>query len=203
MRATASPCCGFKRVRVLGALLAGGKSRRFGSDKAVAMLGTRSLIAHAIDGLRSQCDGLVLCGRTWPDMVAIDDRPSSGLGPLAGLNAALRHAATAGFDAVLCVPVDVHPLPANLRRLLAGRGARVLEIQHALGFWPIGYGPALDRHLAGGNLSLRSWIASSGATFVPDGALALENVNRPEDLERLTGRLQSSRAAASERCSAL
>src|SRR3546814_3555756 len=40
------------RVKTLGAVLAGGRSSRFGSDKALAMLGGRTLLDHAQAALR-------------------------------------------------------------------------------------------------------------------------------------------------------
>src|SRR3546814_5673419 len=59
------------RVKTLGAVLAGGRSSRFGSDKALAMLGGRTLLDHAQAALRPHCDALIVVGRgeglaDWP-----------------------------------------------------------------------------------------------------------------------------------------
>lgn len=172
-------------MRVLGALLAGGRSRRFGSDKALAAYGGRRLIDHAVEILRMQTDGLVVCGREWPGLVALADRPASDCGPLGGLNAALHHAAARGFDAVLCIPLDVHPLPGDLRGLLEGEGARVLASQHAIGFWPVELATALDAHLARGHRAIGGWAAHVGAVRVPDAGLGLVNINTRDDLAGL------------------
>jgi molybdenum cofactor guanylyltransferase len=172
-------------MRVLGALLAGGRSRRFGSDKALACYGARCLIDHAVDALRAQTDGLVICGRDWRHAVSLADRPAADAGPLGGLNAALHQAAATGFDAVLCIPLDVHPLPGDLRRCLEGRGPRVLASQHAIGFWPVELAPALDAHLARGHRAIGSWIAHFNAVRVADAHLALTNVNTTADLSML------------------
>ncbi|MBK7285215.1 MAG: NTP transferase domain-containing protein [Sphingomonadales bacterium] len=48
------------KPKILGAIIAGGKSRRFGSDKTVAELRGKPLIQHVIDGLSPQCDDLVI-----------------------------------------------------------------------------------------------------------------------------------------------
>jgi molybdopterin-guanine dinucleotide biosynthesis protein A len=53
-------------VKRLGAIIAGGKATRFGSDKAAALLNGRPLIEHVADGLREQVDALIVCGRAWP-----------------------------------------------------------------------------------------------------------------------------------------
>ncbi|QAY77511.1 molybdenum cofactor guanylyltransferase [Sphingosinicella sp. BN140058] len=177
-------------MRVLGAILAGGRSTRFGSDKAEARIDGRCLLDHAADALRPQSDELVLCGRTWTGLMALPDRPAPDLGPLGGLNAALHHAHARGFDAVLCAPVDVYPLPGDLRAGLAGYGPRVLGRQWSIGFWPASLAAALDRHLEAGYRSLRSWIGVSAAETVEDCRFAMTNLNRPEDLERLSRRQQ-------------
>lgn len=169
-------------MRVLGAILAGGKSQRFGSDKAHALHDGRCLMAHCVEALRRQVDDLVVCGRAWTGLVSLPDRPAADVGPLGGLNAALHHP---GFDAVLCVPVDVHPLPMDLRAMLEGSEARVLASQHAIGFWPTGLGPALDVHLARGHRAIGGWIAHSDAVRVPDAGLGLVNINRRGDLAML------------------
>lgn len=165
----------------LGAILAGGQSRRFGSDKLLARIDGRPLIDHVCAAIAPQVDAIVLCGGRWPGLTTIDDRPDAGLGPLGGLNAALHHAARQGFAAVLVVPIDVHPLPADLRTRL-GTAPAVLAGQWAVGLWPAALSPALDAHLADGHRSMRSWIGASGARRVDDDALGLRNINRPDDL---------------------
>ncbi|MES2291121.1 MAG: molybdenum cofactor guanylyltransferase [Pseudomonadota bacterium] len=175
-------------MRVLGAILAGGASMRFGSDKAHARLGSTTLLERTMTAITPQTDGLVVCGREWPAITTLADRPRPGMGPLAGLNAALDHARLEGFDAVLCVPIDVHPLPENLRQLLQGDDARVLANQHIIGFWPVGLAEQLAEHLEGGEYSLRSWIAASGAIPMNDAELGLINVNRVDDLSGLAAR---------------
>ena len=55
-------------MKRLGAIIAGGKATRFGSDKAAALLNGRPLIEHVADGLREQVDALIVCGvhgREW------------------------------------------------------------------------------------------------------------------------------------------
>ncbi|NIJ20518.1 molybdopterin-guanine dinucleotide biosynthesis protein A [Sphingomonas naasensis] len=172
-------------MRVLGAVLAGGKSRRFGSDKALAHYGPRCLIDRAVDALRAQTEGLVICGREWRGLAALPDRPVADAGPLGGLNAALHHGAAAGFDAVLCIPLDVHPLPGDLRAMLEGAGPRVLASQHAIGFWPTLLAPALEAQLAAGHRAIGSWIARAGAVRMADAHLGLVNINTRADLGAL------------------
>ncbi|WP_205687929.1 hypothetical protein, partial [Ciceribacter ferrooxidans] len=83
-------------------------------------------------------------------------------------------------------PVDVHPLPTTLRRLLEGAGAAVLDRQTAIGWWPTSLAIRLDTHIATGARSLESWIALTDARRIDDTELGLVNINRPDDLAHLT-----------------
>src|SRR3546814_15692547 len=88
-------------MKVLGAILAGGASRRFGSDKAEALIDGEPMLFHVAHRLAAQTDGLVICGRSWGSLRPVADRPRPGMGPLGGLAGALRHAGDPGFDLVL------------------------------------------------------------------------------------------------------
>ena len=167
-------------MRVLGAVLAGGASRRFGSDKALATYRGKTLIAHVVDRLRPQVDDLIVVGRDYPGLPSIRDRPSSGLGPLAGLNAALNYAAVNDFNAVLTSGCDLPHLPTDLRRRL-GDGPAVARGQPLLGLWPSELGPSLDAYLDRvADRSLNGWTTVIGAATVDFGPIV--NVNTVTDL---------------------
>ncbi|WP_292963732.1 dihydrodipicolinate synthase family protein [Novosphingobium sp. UBA1939] len=89
---------------ILGAVLAGGQSSRFGSDKALAELDGRTLLARAVEALQAQCDAVVVVGREDAPVPTLPDRPRPGMGPLGGIAAALHHAAEAGYDAISAIP---------------------------------------------------------------------------------------------------
>lgn len=180
-----SACFGPDGMRVLGAVIAGGRSRRFGTDKALALFEKRTLAEHVVARLGAQVEALVTCGRDLGDSLRLEDRPRSGLGPLGGLNAALHHARARGFDGVLAVPVDVHPLPMDLRATLGGKTPAGFATQTMIGWWPADLADALDRHLAGGARSLRSFQEAVDMRKIDDSRYGLVNVNAPEDLVRL------------------
>lgn len=169
-------------MRVLAAILAGGQSRRFGSDKALAMVDGARLIDRVAQVLRPQCDTMVVCGRNDPAFTCLPDWPEPGLGPLGGLNAALRHGAANGFDAVLSASCDVPNLPADLRKQLTGEGATCASEQPVIGWWPVSLAEQLEGFLAQGGRALYRFADHVGArqiAFHPP----LANVNRPEDLK--------------------
>jgi molybdopterin-guanine dinucleotide biosynthesis protein A len=111
----------------------------------------------------------------------VDDTPFADMGPLGGLNAALQYAQQNGFDAVLTAGCDVVPVPELPRNLPNGR-AVYIDGHYLFGLWPVALAPVLDRHLRNqDNLSMRSWIAVSGAQSVIT-KVALHNLNTPLDL---------------------
>lgn len=175
-------------MRVLGAVLAGGRSSRFGSDKAAALIDGRPMLDWVIDALAPQVDEVIICGREAPGRICVADRPRPDLGPLGGLNAALCHAAANGFDAVLSAPCDTPLLPADLRAQLGEPGNGVVaDGLPVLGLWPTRLHSTLDDFLASSeSRSMGAWAAQAGARRV---ALrdAPANVNTVADLDRLTG----------------
>jgi len=165
-------------VRRLGAIIAGGKATRFGSDKAAAVLNGRPLIEHVADGLRKQVDKIIICGRAWPGMDSVDDAPFADMGPLGGLNAALIYAQQNGYDAVVTAGCDVVPVPELPRDLPDGR-AVYIEGHYLFGVWPVALAPVLDRHLRSqDNLSMRSWITLTGAQAIMSSDI-FHNLNTP------------------------
>ena len=167
--------------RILGAILAGGQARRFGSDKAQALYAGTRLIDGVAAALLAQCEALVVCGREEPGFACIPDWPEAGLGPLSGLAAALRHAGQCGFANVLSAGVDVPDYPHNLAATLAGEGAAIVESQPVIGLWPVEAGGALEAFLAESGRSLYRFADHIGARRI-DLPHPLMNVNRPEDL---------------------
>lgn len=167
-------------MRTLGAVLAGGRSTRFGSDKALAMLDGQSLLDHASAALRPQCDAVVVVGREG----GIADWPRPGMGPLGGIAGALGYAATHGFDQVVTAPVDCVRLPPDLRASLDGASAFV-ETQPVVGLWSVDTLDALRAMLTGENdHAVRAFARRVGARGVAVD-FALPNINRAEDLARL------------------
>ena len=172
-------------MRLLGAIIAGGQGRRFGGDKAAALLDGKALIDHVDDALRPQVDALIVCGRIWPGLDSVADRPAPDMGPLGGLNAALHAAQHKGFDMVLTAGCDVLPVPTFSRHhgLDPGSGflPRVIKGQPLFGLWPASLAPQLEDHLATQtDRSMRHWIAIIGAREV-ECDIAFHNLNTRDD----------------------
>lgn len=173
-------------MKILGAILAGGQSRRFGSDKALALHKGQPLFDHVADALRPQVDALVVAGRDWRGMTRVDDLPRPGLGPLGGLAGALDHAVHAGYDAVLSSGCDIPELPADLADRLCDLPA-ILADAPIVGLWPAGLAAELQRWLAVNDRhSVYAFADHIGARRI-QLPHPLPNINRPSDLQQHGG----------------
>ena len=94
-------------LSVTGVILAGGKSRRMGANKALMQLGDASLIEHVIRCMHDVTDELLLVTNSPPEYAHLgvpmhgDILPSTGA--LGGIYTGLTHASR---DTVLCVACD-------------------------------------------------------------------------------------------------
>lgn len=176
-------------MRDLGAILAGGRSSRFGSDKALATLDGRALIDRVAEGLAPQVDVVIVVGRSHHALTAISDRPGRDLGPLGGIAGALHYGVMHGFDHVLTVPCDAPFLPGDLgERLSIGEGATFVADLPVIGRWPVAALAVLDNLLSGGgSRSVRAFADRIGARGIAFSG-TIVNINTPDDLLRLTRR---------------
>jgi molybdenum cofactor guanylyltransferase len=125
---------------VAGILLAGGRSRRMGSDKASLRWHGSTLARRAV-GLLARCAEppvIVVCAPDQelpplPDWLEVVRDPEPGLGPLAGLASGLAAAGPRATVAAVCA-VDA-PLahPAVMRALLGALGTSAAVIPVADG----------------------------------------------------------------------
>jgi molybdopterin-guanine dinucleotide biosynthesis protein A len=168
-------------MKILGAILAGGQSRRFGSDKAAATWNGKALLDHVADALRPTCAELIVVGRTWPTLESIADHPAPGLGPLGGLAGALCHARDHGFDFVLSSGCDLAGLPADLAVQLSP-GPSILADIPIVGMWPVQLAQLLLDWMADpAHRSVYRFADHAGARRVATPA-SIINANRPSDL---------------------
>lgn len=166
---------------ILGCVLAGGQSSRFGSDKALAELGGQTLIARAVDRLTGWCEHVVVVGREAAPAPTLPDWPHAGMGPLGGIAAALALAQDQGYAAVLTCGVDSMGLPDGLPALLSPAPAFV-DGQPVIGLWPADAFATIDAILRGdGRHSMIAFASRLGARPVQLPAKPA-NINTPADL---------------------
>ncbi|MFN3458450.1 MAG: molybdenum cofactor guanylyltransferase [Novosphingobium sp.] len=167
---------------ILGAVLAGGRSTRFGSDKALAEMGGRTLLARAVAALAVQCEAVVVVGRDEAPAPTLPDWPRADMGPLGGIAAALHHARDAGYGEVLTCSVDSVGLSDNLAAQLRPSPA-YCESQPVIGLWPTAVSASLDALLVSdARHSMRAFAELVGARAVTLDRIP-DNINTPADLE--------------------
>ena len=171
---------------VTGVLLVGGASSRFGSPKALATLGGRTLAERGWDAL-AWCDERIAVGKAADALTLpfqIEDDGVDVRAPIAGVVAGLRRAR---HDLCVLLPVDC-PLVGEdeLRELAAAcREAAVPQTCPLPGAYRRSALPVLERRLDAGELSLRRALAALDAAVVELHAAHLVNVNTVAELEAL------------------
>lgn len=172
---------------ILGAVLAGGQSARFGSDKALAEFRGQTLLAHAVDTLSGWCEHVIVAGRAAAPAPTLPDWPRANMGPLGGIAAALHHARDEDYAFVLTCGVDSFGLPESLPELLTPAPA-FLASQPIVGLWPASAIGAVEAilHDAGPH-SLKRFTQAIGARAVKS-AVDPANINTQADLAALERR---------------
>ena len=203
--------------RILGVILAGGASRRFGADKCAASLAGKPLLEWVIGRARPQVETLLVntndteMGKRAPDLECISDN-APGEGPLAGILAALAEAERRGFTHVASFACDTPFFPRDT----VARLKTALESDHAdfavascgatahriFALWPVTCHGRLHEAFASGARSMRSiekWLTPAWADFPAEGGPDGDpffNINTPADLataERWLAGIERSR----------
>src|ERR1700736_4200616 len=138
---------------VAGIVIAGGRSVRFGAEKAVALLGGKPLLVWAVERLQRSCRAVAVNARPGTEaealarargLVVLHDASGDAAGPLAGVTAGLGWAVELGASALAVSRCDVPLLPDDVfSRLIhcAGSGPAMAATrdghQPLCSVWPV------------------------------------------------------------------
>ena len=77
---------------ILGVVLAGGKSKRFGEDKSEIKLGSKTLLERTLDKIKSKFNTIIIVSnnKIVKDYITIKDCIEGQLGPLVGVLSAMK-----------------------------------------------------------------------------------------------------------------
>ena len=185
-------------------ILAGGKSTRFGSNKAFAKLADERLIDKVINTLQKQTHGPIAVNCVAAEefemlnRTLLPDAIEGGVGPLAGILAAMIWAAEIGSDTVITSAVDTPLLPSDFVDRLASVGAPVVACsngrKHAVhGMWQVRQRQQLAQIIENGVRAAHAWVDACHAakcSFANElGHDPFHNVNTRDDL-KLIGETQ-------------
>lgn len=168
---------------IVGVLIAGGRSTRFGSEKAIAAFRGAPLMDRAAR-IFADLPGFAVSARAGSGaehyaralgVPVLHDSPGLPNGPLAGLLAALEWAKQQGFAFVATAPCDAPLLPPDLVARLAqriGEAAAAFAVtadgEHPLcALWRTELAEPIDARLRSGeHPAVRSFLAELGAVRV-------------------------------------
>jgi len=183
-----------------GLLLAGGRSRRFGAEKAVASFRGHTLMEHvaarfwgcaafAVSARAESAAAQCARGHGWP---VLQDDPAHPQGPLAGVCAGLTWARANGMELLAVAPCDApllsHTLFTELERALGSAPAAYAVTPHGAhplcAMWCTTLLAPLSAELdAGRHPAVRDFLAAHGAATVRFGdAASFVNFNTRESL---------------------
>ncbi|MFZ1903826.1 MAG: molybdenum cofactor guanylyltransferase [Steroidobacteraceae bacterium] len=194
--------------RVAGVVLAGGRSVRFGGEKAAALLAGTPLVMWAARRLQRSCIAVAVNARPGTEAEALardaglpvlHDAPGDAAGPLAGVRAGLVWAQGLGARSLAVSPCDAPLLPDDVfTRLIAAasEGAAMAATQDGrqplCAVWPVGALATVTAALAGG-AHPPTWqvLESLEAQQVHfESAAAFANLNTREDLAAVAARFE-------------
>ena len=203
-----------KTSPVTGVILAGGKSRRMGENKALLQLGGDSLIGHVIHRMRLVTDELLLITNNPAEYKHLDlpmyEDILPNTGALGGIHTGLSYAS---HDAVLCVACDspfLDPkLITYLTSLLGGHDAVIpytfrgdtgqMTLQTLCAVYSKRCLPIIKRMLQEREFRVHAIYERAHIKrippevwrkFDPEG-MSFFNINTPEDFDRATASMRS------------
>ncbi len=183
------------------AVLAGGRSRRFGQDKARYVWRNKPLMQHVLDSLIGANERFIIANRPYPEFgvpVYADVRP--GGDSLSGIHAALYHAQNEVVAVAACDLPNL--IPAYWRFMLDHLDSAPAVVAMGPEDWPEPLAavytkallPLAEELLDVGDYFIRRLLDEGGAVYLPwsklrarFGEALFANVNRPEDLDSLSG----------------
>lgn len=185
-------------MRICAVIIAGGRSSRMGREKAFESVHGQIILDRIVARLGTQTDRIAInangdAGRFahWGLPVIVDMHSNIGT-PLAGLHAALSHAANNNFDAVLTAPSDTPFLPEDLmNRLRAASSLAAIarsggQAHYLTGLWSVTLLPVLEEALQQPRTPrLQDWCSMCHAALVEWPTAPFDpffNVNTPEEL---------------------
>jgi len=196
------------RLPITAVVLAGGRATRMGGqDKGLVELAGRPMIAHVLAALAGQVEWMLVNANRNLDRYAafgwpvVRDEDTGFLGPLAGLEAGMRAAAT---PLVMTVPCDCPVLPAaltaRLHTALLEDDAEIAvphdgeRLQPVFALTRRALQPSLGAYLGSGGRKIDRWfehhrVAEVDFSDLPDTFI---NVNDPEERRAVEARLAGS-----------
>ena len=190
---------------ILGVVLAGGKSKRFGDDKTTAKLGNKSLLDHTIEKIEKKFDEILIISNNEKhnsikkNVFSTKDLIEGHLGPLVGVLSAMewikKHKKnynwiatfpcdTPFFDENLVDKIMNCPKNSSKKLFFLKSGNRRHNI---FGLWSLELKDILLEDINKGQRKVEEWANKVGSEIVEindENDYNFLNINTKEDLEK-------------------
>ena len=190
---------------ILGVILAGGKSKRFGDDKTIAKLGNKSLLDHTIEKIEKKFDEILIISNNEKhisikkNVFSTKDLIEGHLGPLVGVLSAMewikKHKKnynwiatfpcdTPFFDENLVDKIMNCPKNSSKKLFFLKSGNRRHNI---FGLWSLELKDILLEDINKGHRKVEEWANKVGSEIIEindENDYNFLNINTKEDLEK-------------------
>ena len=189
---------------ILGVVLAGGKSQRFGSDKASIRLGDKSLIEHTISKIENNFKEILIISNNEKNLTKKEnifftkDLIDGFLGPLVGVLSAMDwiEKNKKNYEWILTFPFDTPFFDQNiiekLKRCTTNTSKKLFFLKsgnkrhNIFGLWSMKLKDVLLEDINNGFRKVEEWANKVGAEIIEinsDNDYNFLNINTKEDLE--------------------
>ena len=185
---------------ILGVILAGGKSKRFGQDKSEVKLGDKTLLEHTLHKIKSKFRKIIIVSnrKVLKNYTIIEDCIDGQLGPLVGVLSAMKYIKKNNFSYnwVATFPCDtpffdiyiieeffkVSKLNDSLLYFVKSKEKR----HNIFGLWSLKLIETLEKDIIQNNYrKVEKWANKVGVKIIHasyDGTDPFFNINTQEDL---------------------
>ena len=190
---------------ILGVVLAGGKSKRFGDDKTLAKLGNKSLLDHTVEKIEKNFNEILIISNNETavsnkkNVFSTKDLIEGHLGPLVGVLSAMEWVKknkknynwiatfpcdTPFFDENLIDKIKNCPTNSSKKLFFLKSGARRHNI---FGLWSLELKDILLEDINNGQRKVEEWANKIGSEIIEisdENEYNFLNINTKEDLEK-------------------
>ena len=189
---------------IIAAILAGGKSRRFGVDKSTTKLGDKTLIEHTISKIEKKFSEILIISNNQEikvdkkNVFVLKDCIQGQLGPLVGVLSAMKWVETNNkkYDWVATFPCDTPFFDISMidevKRISKKNNKKLYflksgEKRHNIfGLWPIQLKDILEKDINNNYRKVEEWADKIGLETININHQKFDsflNINTKEDLE--------------------
>jgi len=189
--------------RTMGAILAGGQSRRMGRNKAFLEFQGMTLIQRIADTMKEVFEDVRMVGGNPDSTLPLPFLPDirTNAGPLGGIHAALL---SASAESVFVISCDMPLVSSHLIRYVmdSADSSRCTvvsddgQIQPLCGVYPASLADLVERQIETGDLRMKRLLERANATILPLSSslhwyspILLKNINDPKEYEALLNTL--------------